>query len=136
MDVPKQIGKYEIISKIATGGFGVIYKGWDPFIKRPVAVKMCAVPDEEVRQRFHREAQFVGNLVHRNITLVFDFGIEWDVPYIVQEFLTGYDLDEMLGYIAAAANHCKSKKLERELDGLYGRVKDVMESYDDGGWQN
>jgi len=49
---------------------------------------------------------------------------------------TLYDLDEMLGYIAAAANHCKSKKLERELDGLYGRVKDVMESYDDGGWQN
>jgi hypothetical protein len=49
---------------------------------------------------------------------------------------TLYDLDEMLGYIAAAANHCKSKKLEKELDGLYGRVKDVMESYDDGGWQN
>jgi len=49
---------------------------------------------------------------------------------------TLYDLDEMLGYVAAAANHCKSKKLEKELDGLYGRVKDVMESYDDGGWQN
>ncbi len=95
-DSPKTIGKYEVIEKIAVGGFGVIYKGWDPFIKRKVAIKMCATPDDEVRQRFQQEAQFVGNLVHRNITLVFDYGSEGDVPYIVQEFLTGYDLDELL----------------------------------------
>ena len=96
METPGRIGKYEIISQIAAGGFGVIYKGWDPFIKRPVAIKMCATGDEEVRRRFHQEAQFVGNLVHRNITLVFDFGMEGEVPYIVQEFLTGYDLDELI----------------------------------------
>ena len=96
MELPKQIGKYEVLSQIATGGFGVIYKGWDPFIKRPVAIKMCATPDEEVRMRFQQEAQFVGNLVHRNITLVFDFGVEAGVPYIVQEFLTGFDLDQLV----------------------------------------
>ena len=96
MDVPATIGKYEVIEQIAVGGFGIIYKGWDPFIKRKVAIKMCATPDDEVRQRFQQEAQFVGNLVHRNITLVFDFGVEDEVPYIVQEFLTGYDLDELL----------------------------------------
>ncbi len=96
MDVPKRIGKYEVSAQIAAGGFGVIYKGWDPFIKRPVAIKMCASPDDEVRQRFQQEAQFVGNLVHRNITLVFDFGVENDIPYIVQEFLTGYDLDPLV----------------------------------------
>jgi serine/threonine-protein kinase len=96
METPRTIGKYEVIEKIAVGGFGVIYKGWDPFIKRKVAIKMCATPDDEVRQRFQQEAQFVGNLVHRNITLVFDYGVEDEVPYIVQEFLSGYDLDELL----------------------------------------
>lgn len=96
MTTPQRIGKYEIIAQIATGGFGVIFKGWDPFIKRPVAIKMCNTPDEEVRERFYREAQFVGNLVHRNITLVFDFGLQDEIPYIVQEFLSGYDLDELL----------------------------------------
>ncbi|MEE4272352.1 MAG: serine/threonine-protein kinase [Thermoanaerobaculales bacterium] len=96
METPKRVGKYEISSQIAAGGFGVIFKGWDPFIKRAVAVKMCASPDEEVRQRFQQEAQFVGNLVHRNITLVFDFGVEGDIPYIVQEYLTGYDLDQLV----------------------------------------
>ncbi len=96
MPPPKKIGKYEVLGQIAIGGFGVIYKGWDPFIKRPVAIKMCASEDAEVRQRFHREAEFVGNLVHRNITLVFDFGIEDEVPYIVQEYLTGFDVDQLL----------------------------------------
>jgi len=96
MDKPATIGKYEVIEQIAVGGFGIIYKGWDPFIKRKVAIKMCATPDDEVRQRFQQEAQFVGNLVHRNITLVFDYGVVDEVPYIVQEFLSGYDLDELL----------------------------------------
>ncbi len=96
MDKPTTVGKYEVIEQIAVGGFGIIFKGWDPFIKRKVAIKMCAVPDDEVRQRFQQEAQFVGNLVHRNITLVFDYGVEDEVPYIVQEFLSGYDLDELL----------------------------------------
>lgn len=96
METPQRIGKYEVISQIAVGGFGVIFKAWDPFIKRPVAIKMCASHDEEVRQRFHQEAQFVGNLVHRNITMVFDFGVQDDVPYLVQEFLTGFDLDHLL----------------------------------------
>lgn len=96
MDRPRKIGKYEILEQIGIGGFGVIYKGWDPFIKRTVAIKMCSTPDTEVRQRFYQEAQFVGNLVHPNITLVFDFGLEDDVPYIVQEYLTGYDLDQLL----------------------------------------
>ncbi len=96
MATPEMIGKYEVIEQIAVGGFGIIYKAWDPFIKRKVAIKMCAIPDDEVRQRFRQEAQFVGNLVHRNITLVFDYGSVEDTPYIVQEFLSGYDLDELL----------------------------------------
>ncbi len=92
----KHIGKYEIHDKIATGGFGIIYKAWDPFIKRYVAIKTCATPDPEIRKRFFKEAQFVGNLVHPNITLIFDFGVEDEVPYLVQEFLDGCDVDELL----------------------------------------
>jgi serine/threonine-protein kinase len=96
MEMPEKIGKYEVIQQIGVGGFGVIFKGWDPYIKRPVAIKMCATPDEEVRQRFQREAEFAGNLAHPNITLIFDFGLEGDIPYLVQEFLSGFDLDEMI----------------------------------------
>jgi len=45
------------------------------------------------------------------------------------------DLDELLGYVAAEANHATDKKLRKELDALYARLRSEMASYDDGLWQ-
>jgi eukaryotic-like serine/threonine-protein kinase len=94
--VPEKIGKYEISEQIGVGGFGAVYKGRDPFIKRTVAVKTCQLNDPEIKSRFFREAELAGNLHHRNITTIYDFGVENDIPYIVQEFLTGEDLDKVV----------------------------------------
>ena len=88
----ERFGKYEILEKIGEGGFGVIYKGYDPLIKRTVAIKTCTTQDREIRDRFFQEAQIAGNLQHRNITIVFDFGIQNDIPYLIQEYLSGEDL--------------------------------------------
>jgi len=49
--------------------------------------------------------------------------------------LTLDDLEEIIGYIAAEANHTDDKKLQKELDHLYERLQSTMESYDDGMWQ-
>ncbi len=53
--------------------------------------------------------------------------------YVVRYTLN--DLDELLGFVAAEANHSTDKKLRKELDALYVRVRREMESYDDGLWQ-
>ncbi len=45
------------------------------------------------------------------------------------------DLDELLGYIAAEANHSEEPKLQKRLDSLHDRLKTKMESYDDGEWR-
>ena len=45
------------------------------------------------------------------------------------------DLDELLGYIAAEANHTENVKLKKQLDKMWGRLQKKMESYDDGNWQ-
>jgi len=92
----EKLGKYEIVEKIGVGGFGTVYRGRDPFIKRTVAVKTCLSEDEEIKKRFFREAELSGNLHHRNITTIYDFGVQDGVPYIVQEYLTGEDLDKMI----------------------------------------
>ena len=87
------IGKYRIEEKIGSGGFGEVFKGYDPFIKRHVAIKTCSAGDESVASRFSQEAEIGGNLHHRNITTVYDFGVHDGFPYLVQEYLSGEDLD-------------------------------------------
>ncbi|MDQ2979847.1 MAG: protein kinase [Acidobacteriota bacterium] len=91
-----KIGKYEVSEQIGLGGFGAVYRGRDPFIKRTVAIKTCQLNDEEIKSRFFREAELAGNLHHRHITTIYDFGVEDGTPYIVQEFLTGEDLDKVV----------------------------------------
>ena len=45
------------------------------------------------------------------------------------------DLDALLGFVAAEANHTKDRKLEKQLRALFARLSEEMESYDDGQWQ-
>ncbi|HEX9305104.1 MAG TPA: protein kinase [Thermoanaerobaculia bacterium] len=94
--LPEKIGKYEVTGKIGSGGFGAVYSGRDPYIKRTVAIKTCQLNDEEIKSRFFREAELAGNLHHRHITTIYDFGVENGIPYIVQEFLSGEDLDKKI----------------------------------------
>jgi serine/threonine protein kinase len=94
--LPQKIGKYDITGKIGSGGFGAVYSGRDPYIKRTVAIKTCQLNDEEIKSRFFREAELAGNLHHRHITTIYDFGVENGIPFIVQEFLSGEDLDKKI----------------------------------------
>jgi hypothetical protein len=94
--VTSKIGKYELLRKVAKGGSGTVYEARDVLIRRTVALKTCDVKDPEVRARFFQEAQLGGSLRHRNITTVYDFGVEEGTPYIVQEFLDGEDLDRVI----------------------------------------
>ncbi len=89
---PEKFGKYEVIREIGKGGFGVVYEGHDPILKRSVAIKTCSSDDEGLRLRFQREAEIVASLQHPNITTIHDLGVENGVPYIVQEYLSGNDL--------------------------------------------
>lgn len=92
----ERFGKYEIEGRVGQGGFGVVYKGRDPVLKRTVAIKTCSTLDESLRQRFFREGQIAAGLQHPNITTVHDLGVEGGVPYLVQEFLENVDLDELI----------------------------------------
>ncbi len=41
------------------------------------------------------------------------------------------DLDELVGFIAAEANHTKSKKIQKELDRLYDRIQYILDTHTD-----
>lgn len=50
-------------------------------------------------------------------------------PYYIASY-TIDDLEDVLGFIAAEANHTENKKLEKELDRLYDRLSAIEASYD------
>jgi|GEM_PF-2617349 len=91
----EKIGKYNIIGVIGKGAMGVVYKGFDPVLRRLVAIKTLnpqLVSSAEQRARFLREAEAPARLGHPNIVNIFDLNEENDIPYIVMEFLVGFDL--------------------------------------------
>ena len=94
--LPTRFGKYEVESKLGSGGFGVVYQGRDPTLRRSVAIKVCSSPDEEVQRRFYREGRIAAGLRHPNITTVFEMSVENGVPFMVQELLHGQDLQQIL----------------------------------------
>jgi serine/threonine protein kinase len=94
-----EIGKYRIISQIGEGAMGVVYRGIDPVLNRPVAIKVmndAVARDKELRARFLREAQSAGSLQHPNVVTVYDFGEVDGHPFIAMELVEGADLDELL----------------------------------------
>ncbi len=122
-----KIGKYEVLRKIGAGGFASVYEGRDPYLKRRVAIKTCATDSEDIRQRFYREAEIAGNLEHRNIVTVFDFGFEDTVPYLVQEYLPGEDLDHRMGRREPFPTPRKLEILEQVAEGLaYAHAQGVI----------
>jgi serine/threonine protein kinase len=92
----RKFGKYEVVREIGAGGFGKVYEGFDPGLRRRVAIKTCISDDAGIRARFEREALIVAALQHPNITTVHDFGNQDGVPFLVQEYLSGQDLSQII----------------------------------------
>jgi serine/threonine-protein kinase len=95
---PEKIGKYEIAGLLGKGASGLVYKGFDPFVRREVAVKIALQLTEEPRHlggkdatvnNFFTEARAAGMLNHPNIVALYDAGMEVDLCYIVMEYIDG-----------------------------------------------
>src|SRR5262249_52448398 len=93
---PAAIGRYEIIDALGRGGMGVVYRARDPRIGRMVAIKLLRISDEGIAERFLQEARSAGNLNHRNIVTIYDYGEHEEQPFIVMEFVDGTTLAEQI----------------------------------------
>ena len=95
----KRIGKYEVIDLLGRGGMGLVYRAFDRQLNREVAIKTVTegfTRDQEMLQRFYREAAKTGALKHPNIVIVYDLGEQDGFPYIVMEYLSGEPLDRLI----------------------------------------
>ena len=87
-------GRYRILSKLAAGAMGVVYRGERVQLGRPVAVKFLhpwIAAQKTFLSRFENEARAMSLLGHPNCVSVIDFGVEGG-PYLVMDFVTGKTL--------------------------------------------
>ena len=91
--------RYENIEEIGFGGMGRVYKAFDKFLLKNVAIKVLArnLASDNQLVRFQNEARLASKLSHQNIVKVFDFGVASDEDlYMVMDLVNGKSLQEYI----------------------------------------
>ena len=114
--------KYEIISAIGKGGMSTVFKVRHQQLDTILALKVLDKTlwqDPEAVQRFKLEAQTIGLLAHPCLTTYRDFGVSsGGQPYLVMDYVDGYDLDEFLSEEGLYTLPEAVLLLEKICDGL------------------
>lgn len=97
--IGSRLDDYEVVRLIGRGGMARVYEGFDTRLQRRVAIKVITPDfdeDEEITQRFFREARAVANLEHPNIVGVYRFGEGPNLYYMAMRLIEGHTLNELL----------------------------------------
>ena len=91
-----QIGPYEIVALLGSGGMGDVYRARDTRLNRHVAIKFLAdgLADPLAISRFQQEALTASSLNHPHILTVFESGEIDSKHYLVAELVDGGTLKE------------------------------------------
>jgi eukaryotic-like serine/threonine-protein kinase len=99
--VPQKIGKYEVIRELGKGATSAVYRAYDPFQNRQVAIKVVypeALGDQEYGKRYRKlfvtEASLAGKLSHPHIVAIYDAVAGEEASYIVMEYVDGSTLEQ------------------------------------------
>ncbi|MEM6455255.1 MAG: protein kinase [Acidobacteriota bacterium] len=98
--IGRTVANYRIVAEIGTGGMGVVYKGIDLQLERPVALKFLSrarIGADRARARLMREARAASALDHDNLCTIYHVGQDGDVPFIAMAYYEGETLHERLG---------------------------------------
>ena len=99
LSVGTRLGPHEILEPLGAGGMGEVYRARDTRLDRTVALKVLPghlSGNEELRQRFDREARAISQLSHPHICALYDVGHADGVDYLVMEYLEGETLSDRL----------------------------------------
>ena len=105
--VPAELGPgtflhhFRVDRRIAAGGMGAVYQGFDTSLNRPVALKTLRqelAGDPEFLARFQREAQSQANLVHPHVVQVYFVGEERGVWFMAMQLVDGGSLQDAVDH--------------------------------------
>ncbi|MEO1524152.1 MAG: protein kinase [Planctomycetota bacterium] len=93
------VGRFELLRRLGSGGFGDVFLANDPILQRHVAIKLPRYDrrsDPALRSRFVREGEAAARVSHPNIIPVYEAGEQKGVLYIVSEFCDGPTLSQWI----------------------------------------
>jgi serine/threonine protein kinase len=134
-ELASMIPQYEIVRLLGRGGMGAVYKGRQPELDRPVAIKILPAEiaaDEQFVERFRREARLLAKLHHPGIVTVYDSGKTHDGQlYFVMEYVDGTDLRSVIKNgglapeqaLAATAQICEALRVAHEHGVVHRDIK-------------
>jgi len=93
--------RYDRLEEIGAGGMGKVYKAFDQYLGKYVALKVIrselSILSTSTLRRFQKEAQLLGQLQHENLVPILDFNLtDKGSPYQVMDFVAGRSLDEVI----------------------------------------
>lgn len=94
-----RLGRYDVESVIGCGGMGVVMKGFDRELHRPVAIKMVLprlARHGVAKQRFMLEAKAAAAVLHPNVIAIHDISEVDGVPWFVMPLVVGPTLRQVV----------------------------------------
>jgi serine/threonine-protein kinase len=120
----EHIGRYQLRSILGRGSMGVVYRGFDPKLQRPVALKVVEKRDidatdlEPVLQRLRPEADIAARLDHPRVAALLDFAETDEYACLVMQLAEGRPLSAWLEQEGLFDPHQAWIILRQVLDGL------------------
>ncbi len=90
--LPRPFGAYMLLTEIARGGQGAVFRARHTDLGRTVALKILLSQSPQARRRFRREARVLARLQHPNVIGVSDLGEIEGTPYLAMDHVEGQDL--------------------------------------------
>lgn len=119
---PKFVGNYELLSKIADGGMGSVYKARHRDTGAVVAVKIVPpnlAKNPTLLKRFEKEWRAAHALDHPNIVRALEFGYEGSTPYLVMEYVDGESLGKRLDRVGRLPEADAIRIIAQVAQGLH-----------------
>jgi serine/threonine-protein kinase len=119
-------GQYQLGAEIGAGALGVVYRGVDEKLDKPVAIKVwhARLDDQApLREQYDAEARALTALDHPNVVAITDYGIAGQAPYLIMELLEGQTLGARMraGALTASLTQTFMQSVLRGLGYMHMR---------------
>jgi serine/threonine-protein kinase len=127
--MPKQIGRYQILDRLAVGGMAELFKAQligNLGFEKLVAIKKILphlAGDRTFVEMFIDEARITAQLDHKHIVSVFELGTDADTPYIAMQYVDGLD-------VLALLRECARAQIRLPPDLAAVIARDVLDALD------